>query len=166
MPRLRRDRERGRGLPQQLDGRRTLKEAAASARLDEFEAAKIACALLFLGLVERVQAGVTASSAAPVTFADVEAESGNELDLGATAAQAFAPEPAMVVPTVEPEPPPADRHRRPTTSRPVRDRRGSAAGRERLRESDEIAFPSFAVRSRSRPAPSVVPARRPTTSLR
>ena len=92
------------GLPQHLDGRRTLKEAAASARLEEFEAAKIASGLLFLGLVERVKAGVTASSAAPVTFADVETEAGNELDLGATAAQAFAVEPAVVAPTVEPEP--------------------------------------------------------------
>jgi septal ring-binding cell division protein DamX len=92
------------GLPQHLDGRRTLKEAAASARLEEFEAAKIASGLLFLGLVERVKAGVTASSAAPVTFADVETEAGNELDLGATAAQAFAVEPPVVVPTVEPEP--------------------------------------------------------------
>ena len=43
------------GLPQHLDGRRNLKEAAASARLEEFEAAKIACGLLFLGLVERVR---------------------------------------------------------------------------------------------------------------
>lgn len=41
------------GLPAQLDGRRSLKEAAAQARLDEFEAGKIACALLFLGLVRR-----------------------------------------------------------------------------------------------------------------
>ena len=90
------------GLPQHLDGRRTLKEAAASARLEEFEAAKIACGLLFLGLVERVKAGVTASAADAVTFADVD--SGNELDLGATAAQALSPEPVMVEPAVEPQP--------------------------------------------------------------
>lgn len=90
------------GLPQHLDGRRTLKEAAASARLEEFEAAKIACGLLFLGLVERVPAVVTASAATAVTFADVD--SGDELDLGATAAQAFTPDPPIVVPTVDPEP--------------------------------------------------------------
>ncbi len=41
------------GLPEQLDGQRTLKEAVANTPLDEFEAAKIACALLFLGLVDR-----------------------------------------------------------------------------------------------------------------
>lgn len=138
------------GLPQHLDGRRTLKEAAASARLEEFEAAKIACGLLFLGLVERVRAAVTASSAPAVSFADVEA--GNELDLGATAAQAFASAPAMVVPTVEPEPAapqivaPADDDEPPpfvmddAPARPI--------------ESSEIAFPSFVV-PEPEPAPVV-----------
>ena len=128
------------GLPQQLDGRRTLKEAAASTRLEEFEAAKIASGLLFLGLVERVKAGVTASSA-PSTFADVEADS-NELDLGATAAQAFSPEPAVVVPTVEPEPaapaivtPDADDEHPPFV---IGETPAVAA-------APEIAFPSFAV---------------------
>jgi hypothetical protein len=43
------------GLMDVLDGGITLKEAAAQARLDEFEAAKVACALLFLNLVERVE---------------------------------------------------------------------------------------------------------------
>jgi hypothetical protein len=42
------------GITHYLDGVRTLKEAASLARLDDFEAAKIACALLFLGAVERV----------------------------------------------------------------------------------------------------------------
>src|SRR5262245_31631994 len=60
------------GLPEQIDGRRTLKDVAAQARLDEFEAAKIACGLLFLGMVERKTGGVTAAAAAPVTFADVD----------------------------------------------------------------------------------------------
>jgi hypothetical protein len=50
------------GLMDALDGHATLKEAAAQTRLDEFEAAKIACALLFLSLVERVEP----SKAAPV----------------------------------------------------------------------------------------------------
>jgi septal ring-binding cell division protein DamX len=131
------------GLPQHLDGRRTLKEAAASARLEEFEAAKIASGLLFLGLVERVQAGVRAG-AAPVTFADVEAEAGNELDLGATAAQAFSAEPAMVVPTVEPEPP------APQIVTPEPDDEPppfvtSEAPAPATSSSPEIAFPSFAV---------------------
>jgi hypothetical protein len=143
------------GLPQHLDGRRTLKEAAASARLEEFEAAKIASGLLFLGLVERVQAGVTASSAAPVTFADVEAESGNELDLGATAAQAFSAEP-MVVPTIEPEPAApqiitaaADDEPAPFVTGEAPPRDASAAAKP-----DEIAFPSFAV---PEPEPAAVP---------
>jgi hypothetical protein len=35
-----------------LDGTRSLKDAAAAASLDEFEAAKIACGLLFLGVLE------------------------------------------------------------------------------------------------------------------
>jgi hypothetical protein len=132
------------GLPQHLDGRRTLKEAAASARLEEFEAAKIASGLLFLGLVERVKAGVTASSA-PSTFADVEAES-NELDLGATAAQAFSAEPAVVVPTVEPEPampamvtPEADDEPPPFVMS------DSPDAAKPTTSSPEIAFPSFAV---------------------
>ena len=70
------------GLVEQLDGRRTLKEAAGQTRLDEFEAAKVASALLFLGLVGR---GV----AEPAFRAGGNAE----LDLGATASAAFAIEP-------------------------------------------------------------------------
>jgi len=90
------------GLPDHLDGRRTLKDAAAQTRLDEFEAAKIACGLLFLGLVERRTGGVTAAAAEPVTFADLDA--GSELDLGATAAQAIAADAVAATPMVEPEP--------------------------------------------------------------
>lgn len=70
------------GLVEQLDGRRTLKEAAGRTRLDEFEAAKVASALLFLGLVGR--------GAAEPAF---RAAGSNELDLGATASAAFAIEP-------------------------------------------------------------------------
>jgi Domain of unknown function (DUF4388) len=88
-------------LTPHLDGRRTLKEAAAAARLEEFEAAKIACGLLFLGLVERIKT-VSASPSTAVAFAD--ADSGNELDLGATAAEAFSVEPEIEEPAVEPEP--------------------------------------------------------------
>lgn len=50
-----------------LDGTRSLKEAAAAAAIDEFEAAKIACGLLFLGVVENRCAtpGLGAADAAP-----------------------------------------------------------------------------------------------------
>jgi hypothetical protein len=40
-------------LFERLDGRRTLKDAIALTRLDDFEAAKTACAMLFLGIVRR-----------------------------------------------------------------------------------------------------------------
>ena len=50
-------------LPERFDGVRTLKEAAALTRLDEFEAAKIACALLFLGLLRKSEASGAAASA-------------------------------------------------------------------------------------------------------
>src|SRR5881396_2590555 len=62
------------GLAEQLDGHRTLKDAAGHTRLDEFEAAKAACALLFLGLVGR---GVAEPALAGRGGAS------NELDLGA-----------------------------------------------------------------------------------
>ena len=82
------------GITHYLDGVRTLKEAASLARLDDFEAAKIACALLFLGAVERVSV----------------------VDLGAVAAAAQgvsrSSKPSATVPPVplatepRPEPPP------------------------------------------------------------
>jgi hypothetical protein len=65
-------------LPTYLNGQRPLKEAARLARVDEFEAAKIACGLLFLGIVERSSAGSDGA-----VWADPE------LDLAATAAMAF-----------------------------------------------------------------------------
>jgi hypothetical protein len=40
-------------LLERLDGRRTLKDAIALTRLDEFEAVKTACAMLFLGIVRK-----------------------------------------------------------------------------------------------------------------
>ena len=51
-----------------FDGRRSVKDIAAEARLDEFDAAKAACGLLFLGAVERttndlVDLGATARAA-------------------------------------------------------------------------------------------------------
>ncbi len=44
-------------LLERLDGQRTLKDAIALTRLDEFEAAKTACAMLFLGIVRRTAGG-------------------------------------------------------------------------------------------------------------
>jgi hypothetical protein len=44
-------------LLEQLDGKRTLGEAIALTRLDEFEAAKTACAMLFLGIVRKKDDG-------------------------------------------------------------------------------------------------------------
>ena len=43
-------------LLERLDGQRTLQDAVALTRFDEFEAAKIACAMLFLGIVKRAGA--------------------------------------------------------------------------------------------------------------
>jgi hypothetical protein len=82
------------GLAEQFDGRRTLKEAAAQTRLDEFEAAKVGCALLLLGLV---QAGP--APAAP-TVVEPEPEA---FDLASTARMAFEE-----LPTTLSMPPPAE----------------------------------------------------------
>ena len=104
----------GGGLPEQLDGKRTLKEAAGLTRLDEFEAAKVACALLFLGLVQRAPAeppGIVAAEA-PVKLADdplfsMSGGDGPELDLGDTARESIGV-PAVPPPfEPTPEPPPA-----------------------------------------------------------
>jgi len=65
------------GLADHLDGQRSLKDAAALTRFDEFEAAKVACALLFLGIVEEVPA------------ASPEAAAEMNLDLAQTARMAF-----------------------------------------------------------------------------
>ena len=63
-------------LLERLDGQRSLKEAVAQTRLDEFEAAKLACSLLFLGIVARAEPGGTAAPR-------------GELDLAATARSAL-----------------------------------------------------------------------------
>ena len=63
-------------LLERLDGRRSLREAIALTRLDEFDAAKTACALLFLGVV-RVrpeQAEVDLAEEAQSAFAIAEPE--------------------------------------------------------------------------------------------
>ena len=63
-------------LLERLDGTRTLKDAIALTRLDEFEAAKTACAMLFLGVLRRRAGG------------------GEELDLAQEAQSGFGAEPA------------------------------------------------------------------------
>jgi len=68
-------------LLERLDGRRSLKDAVALTRLDEFEAAKLACGLLFLGVVSRAEAG--GGTVAPGS---------EELDLAAAAQEAFGGE--------------------------------------------------------------------------
>ena len=70
-------------LLERLDGHRTLKDAVALTRLDEFEAAKTACALLLLGIVRRKEQG------------------GQELDLAEEAQSGFGPEGPMYTVPVE-----------------------------------------------------------------
>jgi hypothetical protein len=65
-------------LLERLDGRRSLKDAIALTRLDEFEGVKTACAMLFLGIVRRVEG----------------AAAGPELDLAEQAQSGFGGEPA------------------------------------------------------------------------
>ena len=79
-------------LPERFDGQRTLKEAASLTRLDEFEAAKIACALLFLGLLRKSEASAAAAAAI------------NDLDLAQTARMAFDPAGAATTALPEAEP--------------------------------------------------------------
>jgi hypothetical protein len=94
------------GLPEKLDGKHTLKEAAALTRLDEFDAAKVACALLFLGLVRRAPA--VAPPEEMVRLADdplfkISGRGDDELDLGDTARASIdspvAPAPSAPVPS-------------------------------------------------------------------
>ena len=78
-------------LLERLDGHRTLKDAIALTRLDEFEAAKTACAMLFLGIVRR------------------KAQGGAELDLAEEAQSGFGTDAPMytvpMAPVVVPSPP-------------------------------------------------------------
>jgi len=73
------------GLPDHLDGMATLKDVASRIAVDEFDAAKIACGLLFLGLIEK---GATAESAEASPFF-MPAEEGGELDLSGGGAPQF-----------------------------------------------------------------------------
>lgn len=105
-------------LARMFDGRRTLKEAASAAAVDEFDASKIASALLFLGLVARSN-----EAAADTTLADAEplfttADLDSGLDLGGTLrieapAELPLPQPTdatvlIAMPAPEPEPPLAE----------------------------------------------------------
>jgi hypothetical protein len=84
------------GLLAHIDGVASLKEAAGRTRLDDFEAAKVACGLLFLGAVER---------------ADGEVLEADVLDLGVTARAAFETDDwATPPPEAAPAPPPARRN--------------------------------------------------------
>lgn len=98
-------------IPVHLDGKRTLKEAADLARVEEFEAAKIACALMFLGYVRKATEPDEAAVGASPFFVP-DSEGASELDLGQTARLAFGTEEgapgkpsAVAIPPSKPEPP-------------------------------------------------------------
>ncbi len=99
-------------LLEEIDGKSSLKEAAARTRLDEFEAAKIACAMLFLGVIERARphTGLVPGAPPPAAFVPSESD-GPELDLTATVRAAFKmqpetePEPIVLGQAPEDEPP-------------------------------------------------------------
>lgn len=88
----------------ELDGQRTLKESIARTKLEEFDAAKVACALLFLGIVKRPALPGSASPGhsgedAPFFVSDPTPAGA---DLGAVARQAMGePLPQSAAP-VEP----------------------------------------------------------------
>jgi hypothetical protein len=78
----------------QFDGHCTLKDAAARTRVEEFDAAKVACALLFLGLAERRDVTQAPSVEPEPGF---HLDDSSELDLGETARAALTvPEPVSV----------------------------------------------------------------------
>jgi hypothetical protein len=97
-------------LLSRLDGRTTLKNAAAGTKLDEFDAAKLACTLVFLGLLKRTDERPSLA-AAPAPFVRPPQTTGPEIDLSDTAREALiqpTPAPAAFVPpapTFEPPPP-------------------------------------------------------------
>jgi hypothetical protein len=82
------------GVNQHLDGLTSVKDAAGRAAIDEFDAAKIVCGLLFLGLAEKSSAATVIDSSDSPFF--VPAEGGAELDFGqGSAAGGDQPEPTM-----------------------------------------------------------------------
>jgi len=106
-------------LLERLDGRRTLKDAIALTRLDEFEAVKTACAMLFLGIVRRKE-GVEPSGEVDLAQEAQSAFGQDEGPMYTVPLQSvavadlqpkggFASEsgPAFSVPEADPEPAPA-----------------------------------------------------------
>jgi WAS/WASL-interacting protein len=108
-------------LLERLDGNRTLKEAIALTRLDEFEAVKTSCAMLFMRIVRRKNGAAPVAAAAEVDLAE-QAQSGfgesedtsmytmplkpvAVADLPSSTGFAFSDAtPGYPVPEVEPEP--------------------------------------------------------------
>lgn len=84
------------GLAPLLDGQTSLKDVAAQAGVDEFEAAKVACGLIFLGLAEKSAAEIVAEADEASPFFVPAAEAA-ELDFSQPASPGF---------DVEDEPPP------------------------------------------------------------
>ena len=99
-------------LLERLDGRRTLKDAIALTRLDEFEAVKTACALLFLGTVRKVAVPesreLDLAGEAQSAFGEAEAEPEPEPSRSPSRSRSAEPEPGPMytVPLepVRPEP--------------------------------------------------------------
>jgi hypothetical protein len=77
-------------LLERLDGHRSLKDAVALTRFDEFDGAKLACGLLFLGLAKKADPAAVAASPA-----------GEELDLGESASAPFGGGEADSAPTLD-----------------------------------------------------------------
>jgi hypothetical protein len=116
-------------LLERLDGRRSLKDAVALTRLDEFEAAKLACGLLFLGVVRRAEAG----------GAGVARES-EELDLAAAAQEALGDEPDGFSLSAPAAAPPAPARSAPDIPFFVPEDQPLPAAPGSV-EADEVAFP-------------------------
>jgi hypothetical protein len=108
-------------LLSRLDGRTTLKNAAAGTKLDEFDAAKLACTLVFLGLLRRSDERPSLA-AAPAPFVRPAQTSGPEIDLSDTAREALIQPATPAAPFAAPAPvlePPAPAFEIPAAPRPV-----------------------------------------------
>ena len=129
-------------LLERLDGTRTLKDAIALTRLDEFEAAKTACAMLFLGVLRRRAGG------------------GEELDLAEQAQSGFGEPPApMYTVPMEAIQPPMQPPSEPTgfafsEPEPIL----PAVEPEPETPADTIVFPFASAEPEPEPFPDVVPA--------
>jgi hypothetical protein len=98
-------------LLERLDGQRSLKDAVALTRFDEFDGAKLACGLLFLGLAKKLDAAAAAPAgdeldlgeAAPSTFGGGGAEGAPALEGAEDDAPFFTQGSSFVEPTQSPE---------------------------------------------------------------